>query len=55
MTSPCLDQFFELAVHVPYPWDYQRRLACGDSGTTGRSQLINIPTGLGKIALCLRD
>jgi hypothetical protein len=19
MTSPCLDQFFELAVHVPYP------------------------------------
>ena len=32
------------------PYDYQSRLAGGDSGTTCRSQLINIPTGLGKTA-----
>jgi hypothetical protein len=39
------------------PYDYQRRLACGDQtnraevvGTTCQSQLINIPTGLGKTA-----
>lgn len=32
------------------PYGYQSRLAGGDSGTTCRSQLINIPTGLGKTA-----
>src|SRR5205085_1182083 len=43
------------------PFDYQRRLACGErggrdeaawlaSGTDCHSQLINIPTGLGKTA-----
>lgn len=43
------------------PYDYQRRLACGDrkdrsetewlaTGATCQSQLINIPTGLGKTA-----
>ncbi len=34
---------------APYP--YQRRLACGERGQTAcESQLINIPTGLGKTA-----
>jgi hypothetical protein len=32
------------------PYDYQSRLAGGDSGAACRSQLINIPTGLGKTA-----
>src|SRR5260221_2009463 len=32
------------------PFDYQRRLAGGDPGKECRSQLINIPTGLGKTA-----
>ena len=32
------------------PYDYQIRLAGGDTGTACRSQLINIPTGLGKTA-----
>jgi len=32
------------------PYDYQSRLAGNDSGTACRSQLINIPTGLGKTA-----
>jgi CRISPR-associated endonuclease/helicase Cas3 len=32
------------------PYHFQRRLAGGDAGTECRSQLINIPTGLGKTA-----
>ncbi|MBI4663599.1 MAG: DEAD/DEAH box helicase [Verrucomicrobia bacterium] len=41
--------FFQAAAeHLPY--DYQIRLAGGDSGTECRSQLINVPTGLGKTA-----
>lgn len=32
------------------PYDYQRRLAGGDEGTECISQLIDIPTGLGKTA-----
>lgn len=32
------------------PYDYQSRLAGNDSDTACRSQLINIPTGLGKTA-----
>lgn len=32
------------------PFDYQRRIAGGDSGTDCHSQLIDIPTGLGKTA-----
>ena len=42
------------------PYDYQKRLACGErektdeewltGGTSCQSQLINIPTGLGKTA-----
>jgi CRISPR-associated endonuclease/helicase Cas3 len=44
------DRFFNVATgHEPF--DYQRRLAGGDLGTTlCQSQLINIPTGLGKTA-----
>jgi len=42
-------QFFGTATgHAPY--DYQRRLAGGDAGRACESQLINIPTGLGKTA-----
>jgi CRISPR-associated endonuclease/helicase Cas3 len=42
-------QFFETATgHAPY--DYQQRLAGGDAGRPCESQLINVPTGLGKTA-----
>src|SRR5438105_10952106 len=40
-------KFFKSATgHEPF--DYQRRIACGDSGTSSRSQLIDVPTSLGK-------
>ena len=43
------EQFFETATgHAPY--DYQRRLAGGGAGRACESQLINVPTGLGKTA-----
>jgi len=43
------EQFFETATgHAPY--DYQRRLAGGDAGRSCESQLISVPTGLGKTA-----
>jgi CRISPR-associated endonuclease/helicase Cas3 len=43
------EQFFEAATrHASY--DYQRRLAGGDAGRPCESQLINVPTGLGKTA-----
>lgn len=43
------DDFFKAATgHTTY--DYQRRLAGGDTGRPCESQLINIPTGLGKTA-----
>jgi CRISPR-associated endonuclease/helicase Cas3 len=43
--------FFKLATgHDQGPFDYQRRLAGSDSGTACQSQLINVPTGLGKTA-----
>lgn len=48
-TTPGYDQFFEQATGHP-PYDYQSRLAGNDCGTTCQSQLINIPTGLGKTA-----
>ena len=49
MNSPDFGRFFSGATgHEPF--DYQRRLAVGDSGTACQSQLINIPTGLGKTA-----
>ena len=35
------------------PYDYQSRLAGGDSGASCESKLINIPTGLGKTAAVL--
>ena len=45
------DQFFSAATGVERkPYDYQRRLAGGDDGTPCVSQLIDIPTGLGKTA-----
>src|ERR1700759_2206253 len=54
------DTFFHSATGNS-PYDYQRRLACGDrndrseaewlaSGTECNSRLINIPTGLAKTA-----
>src|SRR5665213_2665148 len=54
------DTFFR-AVTRNLPYDFQRRLACGErngrpeaewlaSGTECNSHLINIPTGLGKTA-----
>jgi len=43
------DTFFQSATGNT-PYDYQSRLAGNDSGTTCHSQLINIPTGLGKTA-----
>jgi len=43
------EEFFEAATkHAPY--DYQRRLAGGDAGQPCESQIINVPTGLGKTA-----
>lgn len=43
------EKFFHAATgHAPY--DYQRRLAGGPSSQPCASQLINIPTGLGKTA-----
>jgi len=49
MNSPAFDRFFNGATgHEPF--DYQRRLAGGDSGTVCQSHPINIPTGLGKTA-----
>jgi hypothetical protein len=48
------DTFFHAATgNMPY--DYQSRLAGNDSGMACRSKRINIPTGMGKTALCLRD
>jgi CRISPR-associated endonuclease/helicase Cas3 len=45
------DKFFKLAAGYDQgPFDYQCRLAGSDTGTTCRSQLINVPTGLGKTA-----
>jgi hypothetical protein len=45
------DDFFKAAMGKEnLPYDYQRRLAEGDSGTGCHSCLINIPTGLGKTA-----
>lgn len=56
------DEFFRAATGGNTPYDYQRRLACGERGTLTdaawfaagiacQSQLINIPTGLGKTAV----
>ena len=56
------DQFFHQATEKPFPYSYQCRLACGPNarpeqpeslagGATCQSQLISIPTGLGKTPL----
>lgn len=61
MIPPQFDGFFQAATKKPSPYDYQRRVACGErngrpeaewlaSGTECNSRLINIPTGLGKTA-----
>jgi CRISPR-associated endonuclease/helicase Cas3 len=42
--------YFRAATGHGQPFDYQRRLAGGDTGCACESQLINIPTGLGKTA-----
>jgi len=43
------DCFFQAATGHP-PYDYQRSLAGGESGRSCHSQLIKVPTGLGKTA-----
>jgi CRISPR-associated endonuclease/helicase Cas3 len=43
------EKFFRAATSYK-PFDYQRRLAGGNSGIPCRSQLIDVPTGLGKTA-----
>lgn len=65
MSTSSFDNFFSAATsssgETRQPYDYQRRLACGDRGVraeadwladgrTCESQLISIPTGLGKTA-----
>ena len=46
---PLFKLFFEGATGNA-PYDYQARLASGDDGVRCKSQLISIPTGLGKTA-----
>ncbi|HEV2454726.1 MAG TPA: DEAD/DEAH box helicase, partial [Verrucomicrobiae bacterium] len=49
MSLPKFDVFFQTATgNLPY--DYQIRLAESDAGQSCKSQLISIPTGLGKTA-----
>ncbi len=52
--EPTFDAFFKTATGGQTPYDYQRRLAGEGSAPSGAfpctSQLINIPTGLGKTA-----
>jgi CRISPR-associated endonuclease/helicase Cas3 len=63
MSGTDFEKFFERATGITTgPFDYQRRLACGEKrlnetdqewvshGTVCESKLINIPTGLGKTA-----
>lgn len=51
MNGGGFDGFFAIAMGSSRkPYDYQRRLAGGDQGTECISQLIDIPTGLGKTA-----
>ena len=51
MSGGEFDGFFATAMGWERrPYDYQRRLAGGDEGTKCVSQLIDIPTGLGKTA-----
>jgi CRISPR-associated endonuclease/helicase Cas3 len=61
VSLPQFDDFFQAVTEKLSPYDYQRRLACGErndrpeaewlvGGSECNSQLINIPTGLGKTA-----
>lgn len=47
MSRLSFDTFFHTVTGNP-PYDYQSRLAGNDPGKACRSQLVNIPTGLGK-------
>lgn len=49
MNHMLFHDFFQRASGNP-PYDYQSRLTGDDSGGNCRSQLINIPTSLGKTA-----
>ena len=44
------DDFFQTATGGRTPYAYQRRLAGDTSGRPCESQLISVPTGLGKTA-----
>lgn len=48
--SPQFRSFFRAATGGKDPYDYQSRIAGGDAGRPCDSQLIAIPTGLGKTA-----
>lgn len=61
MTALNFTVFFKTATAGQTPYAYQRRLACGEqvgrpeadgltAGTPCTSQLISIPTGIGKTA-----
>lgn len=50
MSNVSFDSFFETATAGQTPYDYQRRLAGNTAGRRCESQLISIPTGLGKTA-----
>jgi CRISPR-associated endonuclease/helicase Cas3 len=61
MSEVRFDEFFKIATGGATPYGYQCRLACGPNanaenpatlqeGSDCQSQLINIPTGLGKTA-----
>ncbi len=61
MSDLCFRKVFKVATDFPTPYAYQCRLACGPeaspdnidslrNGTPCCSQLINVPTGLGKTA-----
>ena len=55
MSNASFDEFFAIATTPPgetprLPYHYQRRLAGDTAGRPCESQLINIPTGLGKTA-----
>jgi len=47
---PTYKASFAIATGKPRPYPYQQALAGGDEGRACASQLIDIPTGLGKTA-----
>jgi hypothetical protein len=55
VNSPGFDWFFNGTTSGHKPFGCQRQLAGSDSGRTSLSQFINIPIGLGKTSLSLRD